>query len=127
MKTFTELQTKWRTAADKLEAIQYALRSKYTRYLIGIASTEQSKLDRARAAESKASDAVYEWLDVHSPRDWRYGVPCSYVCRDLTEADAITTGELSVIPPVCFGGTVNESRQFAAAVAGHSSLFASVA
>ena len=43
--------------------------------------------------------------------------PRSWVCDNLTLADALTAGQLSVIPPLCFGYFQSDMVRFAMPVA----------
>jgi hypothetical protein len=110
-----DLQAKWRTAADKVAALKDQLRAKYGNWIWAPAWT-CDRVNRLSLAESKAQDRIIEWLEEYSPRGWRTGIPCHWLCTDLTEADALTAGPLSVVPPPAYGSTEADSRRFALAV-----------
>lgn len=115
---FEALQARWRKAREKASELRYKLESAYGwMYFVHAPKGKRDRLDLARAAEDKAQDAIFTWLDQNSPRDWRRGVPCNWVCDSLTYADAITSGQLSVTPPVAYGGDITDSLRFARPVA----------
>lgn len=78
---------------------------------------QRTRLEKLRARESKARDAIFAWLDTNSPRSWRTGVPCYWVCEELTYDDAVTTGTMSVVPPAGYGSYPGDAERFAQAVA----------
>ena len=66
--------------------------------------TDQTRLDRLRRAEDRASDRMFRLLEA-SPRNWRDGAPSHWVCFHLPYEDAVRPkGErLSIIPPCAYG------------------------
>lgn len=75
---------------------------------------ERDKKDKIDAAESKCLDRMSALLADISPRSWSASVPYHWLCTGLTYADAITTGQLSVMPPVPYGHTAYDVERFAA-------------
>lgn len=109
-------QEKWRTAYRRLCALRFALEARYG-HVWHAPRGQEAKLDHLREKETEAADAVFAWLDEHSPRCWRTGPPMHWVCGELTEADALTSGPLSVVPPPAYGSAHREMDRFAAPVA----------
>lgn len=115
---FESLQARWRAAQEKAHSLRFDLRYHYgEHYYVYAPKGKRDKADRASRAEEKAADAIFAWLDANSPRDWRRGVPSAWVCGELTYADAMTTDQLSVVPPVAYGCTSADSIRFARAIA----------
>lgn len=110
---FEALQAKWRAAHKKELDLSFAANHKYGTWYIHAPRGVRERIERARAAESKAMDAVFAWLDAHSPRAWRTGTPAYWICDKLTYADAMTEGQLSVVPPPPYGYTTHEMERFA--------------
>lgn len=111
---FEALQAKWRAAYQKVQDMRRAMERKYGDWWRTEATKgECDKWERAMASEGKASDAIFDWLEVNSPRSFRYGCPAHWVCDELTYADAITRERLSVTPPCCYGGTPADAIRFA--------------
>lgn len=110
--SLAKLQAKWRKLAEALRDELYKLDRAYGKSWMAPES-KRRKLEALRARESAASDAIFSWLDAHSPRAWRSGVPANWICDELTEADALTRGALSVVPPVAYGCNPSHVRQFA--------------
>lgn len=113
---FERLQARWRAADVALSEHSASLRYRYGNTWQA-KPAERKRLDALRDREGHAVDAIMAWLDNHSPRDWRRGVPCHYVCGALTYADAVTSGPLSVVPPVAFGCYQSDAVRFAQPVA----------
>lgn len=115
---FEALQARWRKAKEKARNLAFDLRYHYGDfYFVSAPRAKREKKERASAAEEKASDAIFLWLDQNSPRSWRTGVPADWVCDSLTYADAITSDRLSVTPPVAYGCYPSDSVRFAQPVA----------
>jgi hypothetical protein len=122
---FEYLKSKWRAAYEKASELRSALRFDYGEYWhIYAPKGKRDKADKASAAQDRASDAIFAWLDEHSPRDWRVGVPAHWTCENLTYADAVTRGQLSVTPPPCYGCLPQDSIRFAAALPEREPAFA---
>lgn len=122
---FEALQARWRAAHDKQHDLRFKLRYAYgDTYYIHAPKAKRDRADRASKAADFVQDAIFAWLDANSPRSWRTGVPCYWVCESLTYADAITTGQLSVTPPVAYGGLPSDSIRFAAALPTKEPAFA---
>ncbi len=79
--------------------------------------TELKKLETVRRAQDREYDRFFLLLDRIAGRDFRNGVPWVWVMENLTYEDAITKGQLSVVPPVYYGGTERGAEEFAQAVA----------
>jgi hypothetical protein len=78
--------------------------------------TEENKLATLNRAQGKAMDAMFSLLDDISPRYWRAGVAAWWVMENLSYADAINAGPLSVIPQAGYGSTTRDAEVFAQAV-----------
>lgn len=65
---------------------------------------DRTKLERADAAYDKACSRLFELLEA-SPRDWRSGVPATWVAETLSYEDAVrpVSDPLSVTPPCSYG------------------------
>lgn len=110
-----KLQDKWRKLNTALRAEIGYLDRAYGRAAYAPES-KRRKLEALRARESAASDAIFAWLDAHSPRSWRSGVAAYWVCDQLTEADALTRGALSVVPSAGYGSNPSQVLHFARAL-----------
>lgn len=110
------LQAKWRKAHEAERKMARELEYQYGKTWLAPRG-KQARYEAIAKRESAASGAIFAWLDANSPRDWRRGVPAHWVCGELTEADALTAGTLSVLPPVAYGRMPSDSVRFAMAVA----------
>lgn len=110
-----KLQAKYRKAHERLLSYQYELQRQYGETWRAPAG-KQRRYEALREVEQSASGAIFDWLREYSPREWSCGVPSHWICTELTEADALTSGELSVIPPVAYGATPAYVRSLAGAV-----------
>ena len=114
---FEQLQARWRAAKEKADEFGYQLRYKYGEpAYLNAPRVPREKYDRLRNAEDRASDAIFKWLDAHSPRSWRTGVPSNWVCESLTYADAMTRDRLSVVPPCAYGSYPEDMVRFSSPV-----------
>ena len=113
---FEALQARWRKAQEATREFSWQLEYKYGETWLAPRG-KRDRLDRLRKREGEARDDIFAWLDDNSPRSWRSGVPCQWVCNSLTYADAITSGHLSEIPAVTYGCMPGDSARFAAPVA----------
>lgn len=111
-----ELQARFADKHEKARSYAHELSYKYGQTWQA-PSGMRTRLDKLRAAEDKAMEAVFAWLDAHSPRNWRVGVPAHWVCEHLTETDALTAGQLVTVPPAGYGTTYDQAIRFAAPVA----------
>lgn len=116
MNEFERLQCKWRKVSDAVGEMAYQLKRQYGE-TYHAPRGKQAKLESLRSRESAACEAIFAWLDANSPRDWRHGAPCYWVCDKLTIADALTSGQLSVVPPLCYGYLPSDMVRFAMPVA----------
>lgn len=115
---FTHLQTKAQQAVEALRAYAIDLRVKYgDGYYRGWCSrAEQRKYDQLTAAESKASDRFFAYLDTIATRQFRSGVPAHWIVEELTYDDATTRAAMSTVPPAAYGYAPSDSLRFAAAL-----------
>jgi hypothetical protein len=77
---------------------------------------ERARLASFTRAQDRAIDEMMALLDQIGAREWWHGVPIHWVMTELTYADAVTNGSLSVVPPAPYGYTTREMQQFAAPV-----------
>jgi len=77
--------------------------------------TEQRRLEALDRAEDRTVTAMMTVLDEIGGRNWRAGAPLRWVMGELTYEDAITTGELSSVPPPAYGYSARDMQRFAAA------------
>jgi hypothetical protein len=113
---FEAMRARWRKASEKARELRWNIEGKYGTWYIYAPAGQRAKIERANAAEEKAQEAIFAWLDAHSPRDWRHGVPCHWVCDQLTYEDAMTRERLSVQTPCSYGSMPSDALRFAAAV-----------
>jgi hypothetical protein len=107
-----KLQAAWRKAHEAERELARTLQYKYTNTW-SAPRAQQEKYERVSKRSDAAMEAVFAWLDTFSPRSWRSGVPANWVCVHLTEADALTAGQLSVVPPPGYGSYPSDSVRFA--------------
>lgn len=93
-KRFKRLRNAYMLKRDRLWVVEHELRASYAlpyeaRWLT---RPQQRRLDAARTAMSRAGDALYAHLAEISPRDWSYGVPCTWLYEQLTYDDAVRSG-----------------------------------
>ncbi len=79
--------------------------------LAWVKTAERKKLEAFTKKADKLGDQFYTLLDSISPRSWRTGVAYSWVLTQLTYADAITSGELAVMPQCSFGSQESDMRR----------------
>jgi hypothetical protein len=107
---WSALQDRYRAAAAAERELRSRLQARY-----GCAAyaprAARVKLKVAERRERRAHDACFAWLSRFSTRDWNCGVPFAWVCSELTFADAITSGPLSVEPPLAYGTTRRRQEQ----------------
>lgn len=99
-----KLQARYLAAFGAQEALKVALDRKYSDAMFA-RRTERARLETLRERTYKAEQACCAWLYEHSPRRWSTGCPVHWICSRLTYADALTTGPLSVVPPLAYGQT----------------------
>ena len=115
----TKLQAKWRALNDRVRQMTCQLSYKYgSPWYVHAPWGQREKVDAMNKREDAAMEAVFAWLDDNSPRSWRVEVPAYWVCSELTLADALTTGQLSVVPPPGYGSFPCDSVRFALPLAG---------
>lgn len=106
------LQARYAAASDALTTYRMALTGGYGDYRYAKRS-ELARLEKLSQRCDRCSNAIFGWLAEHSPRQWLAGVPAWWICTKLTYADALTSGALSVMPPVPYGGTPASVAAFA--------------
>jgi hypothetical protein len=112
--SLTDLQAKWRALHDKTRELTHGLERKYgSPWYIYVPRSQRERIEAAQRREDKAREAIFAWLEQHSPRSWSSGVPCYWVCDSLTEADALTSGQLTVTPPPGYGSYPSDMIRFA--------------
>jgi hypothetical protein len=115
-KQFLKLRDRWTKADEKAAEFRFELKYKYGDWFIYAPRKLRERMEALNASEDKASEAIFAFLDTHSPRSWRRGVPAHWVCESLTYADAMTTGRLAVTPPCAYGMMPADSIRFAQAL-----------
>lgn len=115
MNDLQKLQARWRKANESLRAYSRELTAQYGDPWRAPAGKER-QLEAKRARESAAADAIFAWLDEHSPRGWRSGCPAHWICDELTIEDALTDGTMSVVPPCSYGSYPSDMVRFASAL-----------
>lgn len=108
---FEVLQAKWRDADRAVTSARAVLNARYQSHQYAPA-VKRRALEVLERKERRASESFTKLLIALSPRDWRSGVPVSYLRDGLTYADAITRGQLSTIPPAAWGYTPRDSEVF---------------
>ena len=109
---FTLLQQRWQAASAALDTLRGELNRRYQAYNYA-PKGQRDKLDTLDRREGRASDAFLAYLAAISPRDWTQGIPVVWLRDGLIYADAVTAGQLSVVPPAAWGYTAEDSRRFA--------------
>lgn len=110
-----KLQAKWQAAHNRERTLAWSLQHKYGNTW-SAPHAQRERYDVVSKRSDAAMEAVFAWLDTYSPRSWRSGVPAHWVCVHLTEADALTVGQLAVVPPPGYGSFPNDSVRFAMAL-----------
>jgi len=111
---FNTLQSQIRVLVDEQRTLSIGLAVKY-----GSGNEHYAKRSELRRLETlneriaTLSNKLYDLLGIISPRDWRSGVPCSYITTHLSYEDAVTRDALSAVPPCAWGATVQELQRFA--------------
>lgn len=112
---YAALQTAAQRANDEARSYRISLDVRYS-HGIWAKRTEQKRVDQLDARAQRAFDKYFTYLSAISPRDWSVSVPCSWILYNLSFADAITKGQLSVVPDAAWGYTEHHMRQFAAEI-----------
>lgn len=110
--TLAKLQQRFTVQNNMADALKGQLATRYGDWHYAPRG-QRERLEKFQDRASKAMEAVFVWLDENSPRDWRHGAPCFWVCEHLTESDALTMGQLSVIPPPVYGAHHGDADRFA--------------
>jgi hypothetical protein len=116
---FEAIRARYLKVEARREKWRYDMFQKYrtfTLYDHMLLASERKAREAISAADDKASDAMYALLDEVSPRQWRSGVPQSWVMSSLTWEDATTAGRMSVTPPCAWGSSPSDAVRFAAPV-----------
>lgn len=110
---FALLQTAAQTAAEQVRHIQIDLRWSG----VGYASrTDKHKLEVAEARARRAFEKFFAFLTTIAGRNFESGFPCAWLRDALTYEDAITLGQMSIVPPPSWGLTEHDMRTLAAPV-----------
>ena len=105
------LQGEYRAAFDALDSFNRDMAARYgTPSDVYATRREQNRGIELRQREHEAYDAIIDWLDKFATRDFHYGIPAQWVCRELTYADATTTGPMQATPPLAYGMTRPDPR-----------------
>jgi len=106
---FDKLRARYVAVRVKWDEFDSALSRKYGSGFQGswLKAGERKAKERLGAAMDKAGDAVFEYVQAISPRDWSTGVPAYWVRESLTFEDAVRPVDepLSVTPPLSYGST----------------------
>jgi len=105
-------------AVEKRTALQVELARKYGDGFreSWLTAGEARRLEGLKTRASDLADEMFAFVASISPRDWSTGVPFNWIVNELSFADAITRGALSVVPPVAYGGSTNEVEKLARAL-----------
>ncbi len=106
---FGTIREKFIKASDAREAFKSALLAKYGEERAHTRG-EERKLESLSASQNTHENAFFDLLDTISPRNWRCGIACRWVLRELTYAEAISREQLAIEPEAGYG----TSRQFIA-------------
>lgn len=110
---FNALRAKILALESKREELRSSLTSQYGAYQTSwLTPSERAKLEKLAAQINDHSDRFFELLDSISPRSWRSGVSYWWIITQLTYSDAVTRGELSVMPQIAFGSGEREMLVF---------------
>ncbi len=112
---FTRLRERWLKGKAAWQLYYDKLASKYGPNFqrSWITAAELRKLDELHARQIKLQDRFFELLRSISPRDWDRGISVYWILSQLTYEDAVTSGELSVMPQRAIGYSEQETSQFA--------------
>lgn len=104
--TFDKARAAVLKARDERDSARNALERKYGggMQLTWVSAGERSRYERLARAYDRASDRMHLLLE-QSPRDWKRGVPTSWVVEDLSYEDAVrpASDPLSTEPPRAYG------------------------
>jgi len=112
---FNALRAKWLAAERCAIDGRNVLRAQYQAPCYA-RKGERDRLERYEQAERKAGARFVAHLAAISPRSWDRGVPVAYLRMGLSYADAVTAGDLCVVPPPAYSYTDQDMRQFARAL-----------
>ena len=117
---FTRLQAQYAQLQDREQAYRSdVLWAKYRQFRPSSSSltrTERAKLEGFRRQEDRLLDRMCSLLDRIGGRNFRSGAPAHWLMTDLSFADAVTTGAMSVVPPSPYGYSDRETAVFAGRV-----------
>lgn len=113
---FERLQAKWKAANEAELSFRRELKMKYGEVWKAPRGKE-NRLQVLAERESKAMDKLLDWLDSNSPRNWHSGCPVYFIMEELSYDDAVTSGQLSVVPPAPYGYSNTDMVHFSRAVA----------
>ena len=113
---FHHLQARWQDADQRWVDYCYQLKRQYG----AVWHAPYGKQDREKklgAAESRACERFIVHLENLSARSWRQGFPVGWLMRELSYADATTTGAMSTVAPPAYGYSTRDAEGFAGAIA----------
>lgn len=108
-------QQRWRAAAEAENALRFELARKHGS-VSWARKGDRARLDLLYKREERAGRQIMAFLDTRSLRNWRRGCPYWWICSELTYDDAVSTGRLSVLPPLAYGQSEREREAFCAAL-----------
>jgi hypothetical protein len=117
---FDRIRSRWMQVQARRDAHRSAMLAKYGRHdppRSWMNKGESARQDAILAADLRETERMCMLLDRVSPRNWRAGVPAHWLMSELTWEDAITSGRLSVVPPVAYGMTPRDVDAFSTAIA----------
>jgi hypothetical protein len=109
---FNKLQAQIRDLDRQQNELRIDLRVKYSDPCYA-SKTERKRLEQFSARIDRLAGKVFTILDTDSPRDWRSGAPWHWILTTLTYDDAITRGQLAIVPPPAYGYTDRDMQRFA--------------
>ena len=109
---FNKLQEQVRALDATRTELEIDLRVKYSAVCYA-SKTERKRLDALRARIDKTADRLFAMLDEISPRGWRSGAPWHWIITQLTYDDAVSSGQLAVVPPPAYGYNDRDMQLFA--------------
>ena len=110
---FARLQVTAQQTGSRLSYEKGVLDCKYRHYTFANA-TEKRALGALETAADKAWNKFFLFLESISPRSWLSGPPVWWVRDHLKYEDAVTSGQLSVVPPPSMHYDKSQMETFAA-------------
>jgi hypothetical protein len=109
---FYALQIKAKIAHSDMSQLRIHAKVRYSDVAYAPAKLKR-QIDVATRKADRAWARLFKLVETISPRDWSSRVPVSWIRDQLTYSDAITHGQLSMIPPPAWGYTEAELKEFA--------------